>query len=84
MPNLSSCFLSPTTSVQDHMGSAGHSRALWGVTTLVVIGYSYLLATILPFFSELVSICRQNGDCSWMHMCPKRGHSMLLAVACTV
>jgi type IV secretory pathway VirJ component len=37
------------------MGSAGHSRALWGVTTLVVIGYSYLLATILPFFSELVS-----------------------------
>lgn len=37
------------------MGSAGHSRALWAITTLVVIGYSYLLATVLPFFSELVS-----------------------------
>ena len=42
------------SALQDHALSTGHSRALWGVTTVVVIGYSYLLSTMLPFFSELV------------------------------
>ena len=41
--------------LQERVRSAGHSRTLWGVTTLAVISYSYLIATMLPFFSELVS-----------------------------
>lgn len=45
---------SKPSGLQDHALSTGHPRALWGVTTVVVIGYSYLLSTMLPFFSELV------------------------------
>ena len=64
------------------MGSAGHSRALWAVTTLVVIGYSYLLATVLPFFSELVSGENPADIISMLRvLCPDAVHNLLVAAA---
>lgn len=63
------------------MGSAGHSP-LWGATTLVVIGYSYLLATVLPFFSELVRTkhfaCAQTSFAPVL-LRPERSHDLTLA-----
>lgn len=76
--------------LQDRTGSAGYSHLVWGAITLIVIVYSYVLATMLPFFSELVRFVTYRKKwfpCAvliFFVQCVDLGTGVVVLAGCTV